>query len=114
MRKISRAAGSGAARCRRPETTPCPRRRRPGSGTGNRFVVDRVTDVALAYDGLSPDGPFGVAAALAYLGRADDMYEMLDLAERKALEHIRVDPVFDPYRGSARFEALLEAAGYAS
>ena len=54
----------------------------------------------------------GVAVALAYLGDSERMHEQLDLAEPKSLEHIRVEPVFDAYRDSPRFIALLERAGY--
>jgi len=79
---------------------------------GNAAAVRCIVSLARVYPGLSPDGPWGIALGLAYLGDDEPMYDQLELAEVKDLSHIRLDPVFDPYRRDPRFVDLIDRTGY--
>jgi len=61
---------------------------------------------------LGSDGrSFGAAMYFAVTGEVDAMFEALDRAYRErdpSLAMNRHDPFFDPYRGDARFQALLQ------
>ncbi len=61
--------------------------------------------------------PFATALVYAGLGQRDAVFEWLDkaYAERDVhLMYLTVDPKWDPYRGDARFDALLIRCGFTS
>jgi TolB-like protein/DNA-binding winged helix-turn-helix (wHTH) protein/Tfp pilus assembly protein PilF len=79
---------------------------------GNAAALRCIATLARVYPALSPDGPWGLALALAYLGDEEAMYDSLERAEAKDLSHVRLDPVFEPYRQTPRFQRLMQEAGY--
>jgi DNA-binding transcriptional ArsR family regulator len=87
---------------------------RPPHASGNRAeVLARLRQVEQFPDGGRVPA-LDLAAMYVGLGETDRVFEFLARAfeERSAaMYQLKVDPIYDPFRGDARFRVLLEKMG---
>lgn len=85
----------------------------PARLLGPEKSLRALLQVLIWRDGAPCGGmPWPAAHTYAGTGEVEPMLVCLEQASQRSLFYIAVEPVFDPYRGDPRFQALLEREGY--